>query len=104
MSWRQATVFGVLLAVLAGGAGFAAGYGTAETEQATTAAQLRAAEEAYTEVRGLRVQVIDVNRAFDETVFDWEGDGDLDVLIQVHNTGPDPIWLQEDGWFVLYKP
>jgi hypothetical protein len=101
---RRIVVTGAVLTVAAAALGFGAGYGTAEEEPTTKDPALVAAEEAYEDVRGLRVQVIAVDRAFDETAFDFEGDGDLDLLMQVHNTGPDPVWLQTDGWFDATGP
>jgi len=54
----------------------------------------------YQEAEGFSFEVFGWSRAFDETVFDFDGDGDLDVLMQIHNIGDDPIWLQTDDGFV----
>jgi len=58
------------------------------------------AADAYAVAEGFSFEVFGLSRAFDETVFDFDGDGALDVLIQVHNIGDDPIWLQTDDGFV----
>jgi len=77
-----------------------------EDTTTTTAAEHRvpdtAAEAAadYEPAEGLSFEVFGWSRAFDETVFDFDGDGDLDVLIQIHNIGEDPIWLQTEDGFV----
>lgn len=47
----------------------------------------------------LSAEVVEWNRAFDVTVFDLEGDGDLDFLLMLHNVDDDPVWIQEDGTF-----
>ena len=54
----------------------------------------------YEAAEGFSFEVFGWSHAFDETVFDFDGDGDLDILIQIHNIGDDPIWLQTDDGFV----
>lgn len=99
MTRRGLVAAAAAFAVAAAPAGFALGYLTAEEAEAVRDPRVTAAEAAYEVPTGFGIQVIAVDRAFDETVFDFDGDGQSDVLIQVHNTGEDPIWLQDDGWF-----
>ncbi len=104
-------VFLATVAVLAAVAiGFVAGRvtGGEDAPEATTTTVAEctipetAAEAAgdYEAAEGLSFEVFSWSRAFDETVFDIDGDGHLDVLIQIHNIGDDPIWLQTDDGFV----
>lgn len=48
---------------------------------------------------GMIAEVVTWNRTYDVATFDLEGDGDLDLLLTVHNVDDDAVWIQDDGSF-----
>lgn len=99
--------FAVVLALGAAAAGFLIGR-SAAGEDGRLGAVRRAEDErlsadeildSFEDVSGLRVEAITYDRAFDETVFDFDGDDDLDLLLQIHNTGDDPLWTRGEEGF-----